>query len=127
MKIITSRVHGVIDYLMVIIMLASPWLFHFNEIRIAKGLILTLASFQLFMGFFTNYELGLRKAFSFRAHLTTDIILGIVLILSPWLFSFANQVYVPHVVMGVIILLSAIITDPVPEYMKSTSGPVPPH
>jgi hypothetical protein len=127
MKIITSRIHGVLDYLISIVMLASPWLFHFNETRIAKGLMLTIASFQLFMSFFTNYELGLRKAFSFRAHLTTDIILGIVLILSPWLFNFSNQVRVPHVVMGAIILVSAMITDPVPEYMKRTSGPVPPH
>jgi hypothetical protein len=127
MKLITSKAHGVLDYIIVIVMLASPWIFHFNQTRIAKGLILTVASFQLFMSFFTNYEAGLKKMFSFRAHLTTDLVLGIILILSPWLFNFAYQVHVPHVVLGAIVLLSAVITDPVPQYRKSTSGPVPPH
>src|SRR5690606_36143755 len=48
----------------------------------------------------TNYELGLLKVLPFRAHLTIDMISGLFLAVSPWLFGFADRVWGPHLVVG---------------------------
>jgi hypothetical protein len=58
----------------------------------------------------TNYELGLFKVLPFRGHLALDVMSGVLLVLSPWLFQFADQVWVPHLVLGVVELGAVLMT-----------------
>jgi hypothetical protein len=50
----------------------------------------------------TKYEMGLSKVLPFRVHLTLDMIGGLFLAVSPWLFVFADRVWAPHLVLGLL-------------------------
>lgn len=43
-------------------------------------------------------------------HLTLDLLSGLLLAASPWLFGFSEFVYVPHLVLGVLEIGAALMT-----------------
>jgi hypothetical protein len=47
-------------------------------------------------------------------HLTLDAGSGLLLAVSPWLFGFANWVWAPHLVLGLIELSAALMTQKAP-------------
>jgi hypothetical protein len=56
----------------------------------------------LITSLFTAYEVSSAKLISMPVHLGADVLVGLVLIVSPWLFGFADEVWIPHVVLGVL-------------------------
>jgi len=50
----------------------------------------------------TDYEYGVLKIFPMAVHLALDVFLGVLLACSPWIFGFAGEVYIPHLVLGFI-------------------------
>jgi len=51
-----------------------------------------------------------------RGHLTIDIIAGIFLAISPWLFGFSEIVYWPHLLVGIAEIGAGLMTKTVPAY-----------
>jgi hypothetical protein len=58
----------------------------------------------------TNYELGAVKLIPMPIHLATDMLAGVVLIISPWVLGFSDRIWIPHVVLGILELGVALIT-----------------
>ncbi|MDX5481870.1 MAG: SPW repeat protein [Hymenobacteraceae bacterium] len=50
-----------------------------------------------------------------KTHLMVDFGLGVILALSPWMFNFADQVYLPHLIGGVFAILASLTTHRVPS------------
>jgi hypothetical protein len=48
-------------------------------------------------------------------HLILDMLSGTVLAASPWLFGFADEVWVPHVVLGILEVGAGLMTQTVPS------------
>jgi hypothetical protein len=114
MRIIPTKVHGVIDYLMGIILISAPWLFNFARGGVETWVPVVLGISAILYSLMTYYELGVAKVLTMRVHLGLDIASGLFLALSPWLFNFSDFVYVPHVVFGLVEVATAIMTDPIP-------------
>lgn len=110
MKIIPTFIHGIIDYLFSALLIASPWLFHFNHIGMQTYTVDTAAAILLTYSSFTRYELSFFKSLSMRTHLWMDILLSALLAASPWLFGFAEHVYLPHVAFGITGLVIALLS-----------------
>jgi hypothetical protein len=119
MKILSTKTHGVLDYLMSILLIASPWLFNFANGTYAQSVPVTLGIIMLLMSLCTNYELGAIKMISMQGHLVVDVLSGLFLALSPWLLNFSQEVYWPHLILGIAEVGAAMITDRVP-YRKTT-------
>lgn len=100
MRFIPTRVHGVLDYLVGILLIASPWLFDFDRGGMETWIPVLLGAGALVYSVMTDYEMGLSKALSMRTHLTMDLLSGILLAASPWIFGFADDVYMPHLILG---------------------------
>jgi hypothetical protein len=70
----------------------------------------------------TNYELGVVKTLSMKTHLTLDIMSGIFLAASPWIFGFADTVYMPHLIFGILEIGASLMTKTQPEGNYNPSG-----
>ncbi len=116
MNLIPTRVHGVMDYLSGVLIAASPWLFGFNDDTAAQWVPVVAGIGILGLSAFTNYEAGLVKKIPMSVHLTMDVITGVLLAASPWLFGFADRVYLPHVIFGALEIGAGLLTQRTPSY-----------
>jgi hypothetical protein len=119
MKILSSRTHGVLDYLVGLLLIVSPWLFDFAQHGAETWIFVALGAGAILYSLLTRYEMGVVGLIPFKAHLAIDVMSGILLAASPWLFGFADYVYLPHVIFGVLEIGVALITAPVPATPKN--------
>jgi hypothetical protein len=110
MRIIPTRVHGVIDYLTGALLVAAPWLLGFADGSAAQWVPIILGAMVLMQSLVTDYELGVARLLPMPAHLILDALNGVVLAASPWLFGFAERVWVPHVVIGLLEIVVSLLT-----------------
>jgi hypothetical protein len=68
----------------------------------------------------TNYELGVSRMISMRTHLMLDLMSGILLAASPWLFGFADYVWEPHLILGILEIGAALMTRREPAHGPAT-------
>ncbi|MFD1143666.1 SPW repeat protein [Larkinella insperata] len=115
MNLIPTRVHGVLDYLSGVLFVASPWLFGFADGSAAQWVPVIAGLALLGLSIFTNYEAGLVKSIPMPTHLTVDVLTGIVLAASPWIFGFADRVYLPHVIFGLLEVGAGLLTQKTPS------------
>ena len=107
---LSSRAHGVLDYVVGLGLILSPRIFGLDT-SIAEGKVpMMLGWAALIYSLLTRYELGLLKVLPFRAHLALDVMSGAFLAASPWLFWFADRVWVPHVVIGLFEAAAVVMT-----------------
>lgn len=102
MNKISSRTHGVLDYLVGLLLILAPWLFGLDRSSAEGQVPLALGIATLVYSALTRYELGLIKVISFNGHLTLDLMSGILLLVSPWLFDFSGGVWAPHFIVGLL-------------------------
>ncbi|MFD2569699.1 SPW repeat protein [Spirosoma soli] len=114
MRFISTKVHGVLDYLAGALIIASPWLFGFADGSSAQWVPVVTGVVLLLLSICTDYEAGPVKAFSMSFHLSMDVLAGILLAASPWLFGFADDVYMPHVILGILEIGAGLMTEKVP-------------
>jgi len=110
MRFISRPVHAVLDYLWSLVAIASPWLFGFAPVTAARNVILSLGIVVLAMSMLTNYEGGIFKKIAMSTHLWGDLFIGIFLATSPWLLFFNDEVYFPHVVLGLFAIAASLLT-----------------
>jgi drug/metabolite transporter (DMT)-like permease len=113
-----TRIHGMLDYLMGALLIASPWLFGFADNEAARWVPVGLGAGVLLYSVFTDYELGVVKKVQMPVHLFLDALGGILLAVSPWMLGFDDRVWMPHVVLGAVEVLTAAITNTVPGYER---------
>jgi hypothetical protein len=111
MRIISTRVHGIMDYAMGVLLLASPYLFDFATGGIKQWLPMILGIAMIGLSLVTRYELAAFRVVPMPAHLAVDGLSGALLAVSPWLFGFAGVVYLPHLILGLIELGTSLMTE----------------
>jgi hypothetical protein len=110
MRVIPVNVHNIIDYIYGVLIIAAPWLFNFARggaetyVPVAAGLLILL------MSLITNYKYSLAKVIAYNMHLRLDIVIGLFLIASPWIFGFYDYVYIPHLVFGIIAVVTSLMS-----------------
>ena len=120
MRFIPTRVHGMMDYLMGVVLIAAPWLFGFDEGGAKTWLPVVLGTGVILYSLFTDYELAVVRRIPMSVHLMLDLAGGVVLAASPWIFGFADDVWVPHVVLGLLEIGAALTTHTTPDHETTT-------
>ena len=92
MNVISTRAHGIIDYLTGALLILAPYLFGFATGGIEQWLPQILGVALIGMSLITSYELSAAKIIPLEFHLGVDVVAGILLAVSPWLFGFADSV-----------------------------------
>jgi hypothetical protein len=115
MRFIPTKIHGVLDYLMGLLLIASPWIFGFADGSAAQWVPVILGLGALVYSLLTRYELGVMPVISMPAHLGLDVAGGALLAVSPWLFGFSELVYWPHLIFGLLEIGAGLMTKTHPE------------
>jgi hypothetical protein len=107
---LTSKQHGMLDYIVGALMIAAPWVFGFAQGGAETRIFVVLGLAALFYSLATDYELGVAPVIPFAVHKAMDMASGVVLLMSPWLFGFVEQVRLPHVIFGVFEIVAVMLT-----------------
>ncbi len=119
MRFISTRVHGIMDYLMGLLLIASPWIFDFAAGGAETWVPVVIGIVMLLQAIMTDYEVGMIKTISMRTHLTMDLLAGLFLAASPWIFGFSDTVWAPHVIFGLMEVAASLMTRTSPTYAHS--------
>ena len=111
-RIITPRVHGLLDYMSAIVLILAPSVLEFNEVSpyaywlsVIAGVILILYSLM------TDYEFSIGMLIPLKTHLVIDFSAGVLFILWPFIFDFTGLALAYYLVMGFGILLVVGLTQ----------------
>jgi hypothetical protein len=122
MRIIPTKIHGILDYVMGLLLIASPWIFDFARDGAETWVPVLLGVSTVMYSLFTNYELGISGKISMKTHLAIDLVSGIFLAGSPWIFGFSEYVYLPHVILGLTEVVAVLLSKTEPEHTPGRSN-----
>lgn len=115
MRFIPTRIHGFLDYGVGSFLIAMPRLLGFSGDGAKTWVPVVLGAGAIGYSLFTGYELGVIPALPMTAHLGLDISSGVVLALSPWMFGFAKEVWLPHAILGAFEIGAGLVTQTTPK------------
>lgn len=117
---LSTRVHGYLDYMMGVLLILLPLLADFPD-GTASTLLIFLGVGTILYSLITDYETSLLNILSMRTHLMIDLMAGILLITSPWLFGFADEMIWPFVILGIIEVGASLLTSRKTSFSQTTS------
>lgn len=110
MKFISPKIHGIIDYLLVVVLLCSPVFFGFTGTLAI--FTYALGAVHLLLSILTDYPLGVFKAIPVTIHATIEVLVGAILIVLAYtLFNENPDGKLFYVIFGTVILLTWLVTD----------------
>jgi hypothetical protein len=115
MRFMTTRMHGVADYLVGIVLILVPYLLGFADGTAAQWIFQILGAAAIVYSLLTRYEWGVVRVIPMPVHLMLDFASGVLLAASPWLFGFADRVFWPHVIFGLIEIAASLTTETRPR------------
>lgn len=112
MKFISPGLHGLLDYIVGAFLIVSPWVFQIQGISDAAWLLTISGILTIIYSMFTDYEVGVFRKLPMSVHLTADMLSGLFIGISPWALGFADQVWLPHLIIGAVEVLVVLLTQP---------------
>lgn len=110
MKFLESKVHGYLDYAVGTLLLFIPSIFQL-EVHTAQSIIFYILGIAIFfLSLQTDYEFGLYKILPMEIHVFIEILLGLFMILSPWIFGFSHKAIFPHLLFGFVLIILGLAT-----------------
>lgn len=113
MRFISTKAHGILDYLMCAVLIASPWIFGFAAGGYETWIPVIVGASGILYSLFTDYEYSASRKIPMITHLWIDGFAGGFLAASPWIFGFADYVYLPHLILGLAEIGAALCTHKV--------------
>jgi hypothetical protein len=115
MRFVPTWIHGIADWLLGILLIAAPYILGFARGGPETFVPVALGITGLIVTFFTNHEYGIVRKIPMIGHLWVDGFAGILLASSPWIFGFADTVWIPHVILGLTEFAASLVTKTMPS------------
>ena len=118
-----SKTHAINDYIFGGFLIGIPayWLNTAPIPNEAAWVPIAIGVPILLQSLVTDYEFSLVKLIPLPVHLLMDIGTGLFLAVSPWLFRFDDVVWAPHLIVGVVEICLAVVTQQQPSRVPSHS------
>jgi hypothetical protein len=88
---ISLTLHSLLEPVIAALLIAAPFLFGFSDEGAPTAVSIVIGIGVLVVGLSTRWRLSLVKAIPVSVHLTIDLIVGALLIASPFLFGFSDD------------------------------------
>lgn len=89
LKVLSPRIHGLLDYAVVALFALGPTLFGFE--RTAATVAYVVAGIHLLLTLLTAFPLGVIPMIPFKVHGVVEVAALIGVAAAPWLFGFADN------------------------------------
>ena len=122
MRFLSTRVHGIMDYLTGGLLIVVPYLLGFADGTAAQYVPQILGVAIIGMSLMTDYEYSVARVIPVSVHLGIDLLGGLLLAASPWLFGFSNKVFLPHLIVGIMEIGLALMTRTRPDLQSTALG-----
>lgn len=125
--VIPGRVHTLIGLVVGVVLIVAPWIFGFADVAAAMWTAIIIGVVILLSELTTTSPVSPLKLVPMRIHIWADVVVGLVLAVSLWLFGFADRganVWVPHLVVGIAVIGYALITRTDADPAVATTRPV---
>ncbi|MFA6273885.1 MAG: hypothetical protein WC662_01880 [Candidatus Paceibacterota bacterium] len=111
MKIINSKIHGFLDYVVVVFLLVSPHLFSLPAATSLFTYILAGVHFVLTV--LTNFELGLFRIVPFEIHGSVEVVVSILLVIAAFVLGVVDNSLARNFYLGValVVFITWLFTD----------------
>jgi hypothetical protein len=114
---IPLNLHAALEPLIAVVIIAAPWIFGFSDVNDAKVVCIAVGAVMLIAGSMTDWRFSIARVIPLRMHRATDLLLGTVLIVAPFVLGFSDQGGATRftVIAGVLEIFTALATrwDPV--------------
>ena len=114
MRFIATGTHGVIDYIYAVLLIGAPYVLDFSGGGAPQWTFWLLSFGIIGLALLTDFEVGLLRLVPMPVHLGIDVLGGLLLAASPWLLGFADKVWAPHLVFGLLEAGLALVTRTTP-------------
>jgi len=115
MKLISTKVHTIIGLIVGVVLLFAPMIFGFGDVAAATNVALGVGIFIILSELATTSPFAPLKLVPMKVHIILDVLTGVFLAASPWLFNFMNNdvpsQWVPHLVVGIMVAGYALVTS----------------
>lgn len=111
MKILSPKIHGYLDFVVVLAFALAPSLFAFSST--VATLSYAIATIHLILTLITRFPMGIVKWVPFPVHGILEFIIAFALMGAPWIFGFDAEVAARsfYLGMGVLVLIVVFFTD----------------
>jgi SPW repeat len=109
---IPLRIHALIEPVVGVLLIVAPWLFGFDDVGSSTAVSIVVGAIMLVSGATTRWRWSLVKLIPLRTHFMTDLALGVVLIVAPFVLGDSDRGDATRflVIMGVLELVTAVST-----------------
>jgi hypothetical protein len=112
---ISTGFFGVLTYIVALTLIASPWLFCLVNVSSAALLLpMYFGWLQLIMAIFSNNSTGFLQQLPIYTHQLLLSVMGFVLLVSPFLYTFSDRAWVPEVLFGLLLMVMGVFTHKSP-------------
>ena len=112
-KVISTKVHGMMDYPTGLLTACLPLI---SRMKGAEAVVpMIVGGSEIVQSLFTDYELGVSRKIPMKTHLLTDIVGGVLLAASPFVLGFSKKSWLPHVLIGLMMVGTALLTKDLPS------------
>lgn len=112
MKILSSKIHGFIDYAAAAALIVAPFLVLPADAPVVATVLSVAAGIALIIySLITDYSVSARKAIPFKLHLLIDFIAGVSFVAAPFVLGFEGVTKFYFLVMGGAVILVVLLTD----------------
>jgi hypothetical protein len=122
MRLISTRTHGILDYLMGTLLITAPVILDFATGGPGQWMPTIIGTAMIGMALMTDYESAVVRLIPMPAHLAHDFAAGALLAASPWVSGFADIVFWPHLILGVLGMGVSLTTETHAPVSDASSG-----
>ena len=106
------KAHAALEPIVAIVLIAAPWIFGFNDVGSSTAVSIAVGVLMLISGMTTRWRLSIVKLIPLRTHFRMDLVLGVVLIVAPFVFGDSDRGDATRflMIMGILELVTALGT-----------------
>jgi len=119
---INTKLHGVLDYCLALLLVMSPWLFDYAGNNIHTWISLGTGITIILNSLFTDYEFGVIRILRMESHLTIDMLCATILLTASWILDSSQQVMMFFLAISIGQAVIALITRNRPYSYRKTNN-----